>query len=141
MTGNGKSPENYQPEDFVTDESFINYYFHLNREDEAFWEKWLLSHPHNAQFAEAAKEILQNLSLTLSAQEYQAELGRLRKAIDKENPSFAVKKPGIIRSLYRDELIFSASDKKKKYAKYLLAAILVLALAGYFLLQPFAKKG
>ncbi len=81
MTGNARTPEDYQIEDFVTDESFINYFFRLNDEDMAWWTKWLIEHPGNADLAEEAKEMLQSLSLALPDAELDAELSRMRAAI------------------------------------------------------------
>ena len=140
MTGNGKMRENYQPEDFVTDESFINYYFKLNKEDEIFWEKWLIAHPQNNKLAEAAKEILQNLSLTLPEQEYKAELAKIRKAINYEGQRYVRNKTDIIRLLTWQKTSVSVKDRVKKYAKYLLPAILVFVLGGYFLLKHFTMQ-
>ena len=36
-----KSLEEYRVEDFITDESFINYHFHRNENDKIFWEDWI----------------------------------------------------------------------------------------------------
>src|ERR1700730_45365 len=96
MTGSGKAPEHYQIEDFVTDESFINFFFHLNADDEAFWEKWLIKHPYQSELVEAAKEMLQNLSLTLSEREYKEELAKIRKAINYEAPHLTNHRPVIV---------------------------------------------
>ena len=80
MLGTGKAPEDYQIEDFVTDESFINYFFQLNIDDKAFWEKWLVANPHLSEVAMAAKSMLSELSLVLPEQEFE-ELSKIRKAI------------------------------------------------------------
>jgi hypothetical protein len=34
-----KPRENYSVEDFITDESFGNYHFNLNKADEIFWKQ------------------------------------------------------------------------------------------------------
>ena len=44
------SLQNYQVEDFISDESFINYHFQSNKNDRLFWEEWLLNHPGKAGY-------------------------------------------------------------------------------------------
>ena len=73
-------PENYQLEDFITDDSFINYHFQLDIDDQIFWEKWLNEHPGYGSLAEAAQELLQTLSLTLPDKEFQEELSKIKKS-------------------------------------------------------------
>ena len=51
-----KNPENYQVEDFVTDESFANYHFCLNTTDQLFWEKWVLKHPGQSCYGRRSKK-------------------------------------------------------------------------------------
>jgi transmembrane sensor len=81
MNAAGKQPEQYQIEDFVTDESFINYFLRLNTEDTSYWTKWLITHPENVQLAESAIEMLQSLSLTLTEGEFEIEMEKMRAAI------------------------------------------------------------
>ena len=81
MASTGKTPEHYQVEDFVTDETFINYFFHLDAADLAFWEKWILANPDCNQSIDAAKELLRSLTLTLTAEEIKAETAKLQTAI------------------------------------------------------------
>src|SRR5580692_4658574 len=99
MSGSGKSPEHYQIEDFVTDESFINYFFHRNTDDVAFWEQWLISHPANRTAAQAAKDILRNLTLTISEEEYKTELSKISKAINQRLQTVSVTGPQNFRPL------------------------------------------
>jgi transmembrane sensor len=138
MNGNGKSPEDYQIEDFVADETFINYFFRLNADDIAFWEKWLLSHPDNMELVEAAKEMLRNLSLTLSDEEFEAEMARIRKAIYYEAPLSANRKPVIARLLHWEKSSRTLKDKKRSYKKYFLPLLLALVVGGYFFMKQFA---
>jgi len=39
------SRQNYELEDFVSDEFFINYHFKSNKDDQLSWEEWLLNNP------------------------------------------------------------------------------------------------
>src|SRR5688500_16212434 len=81
-----KNPENYQVEDFVTDESFTNYHFCLNTNDQLFWERWVLMHPDKTAMVEEAKNMLNMLSLTLPGNEYIEELEAIKDAINREEP-------------------------------------------------------
>ena len=94
-----KTPEEYQIEDFVSDESFINYHFRLNEDDVIFWEKWLLAHPDHRVLVKEAKDMLGSLSLTLSDDEYQDELTKITRAIDHETSQTIGKPPSIVRLL------------------------------------------
>jgi transmembrane sensor len=82
-----KSFENYEVEDFIADESFINYHFRLNAKDRIFWEEWLMKNPSKKSMAREASEMIGSLSLTLNEKEYKEELKKITKAINKEKPS------------------------------------------------------
>jgi transmembrane sensor len=138
MNGNGKSPEHYQIEDFVADETFINYFFQLNADDKAFWEKWLLSHPNNHELFESAKDMLWNLSLTLSDEEFEVEMARIKKSIDDEMPLSVNKPPVIVRLLHWEKSSRSFKNKKESYIKYFLPLLLIFIVGGYFFTKQFA---
>src|SRR5580700_10376271 len=115
MAGIGKPPEQYEIEDFVTDESFVNYFFHLNPEDIVFWEKWLLANPACKETADAAKEMIRSLTLTLSDQELEAETAKLKTAI------VPASVPAKVRSL--------SFGRTKRLAA--VAALVILLAGGY----------
>jgi transmembrane sensor len=138
MNVTGKSPENYQIEDFITDESFINYFFRLNGEDVSFWTKWLQAHPENAGRADLAREMLQNLSLTLPEEEFEAELGKLRKAIHADTESVAPGPPGspaIIRLLQGKRGNRRLRSRLMARLKYILPMSLILIAGAIFFLN------
>src|SRR5450432_2479312 len=114
MSLTGKSPEDYQIEDFITDESFINYFFHLNAEDSNFWTKWLIAHPENVGLAEMAREMLRNLTLTLPETEFETELSKMQKAIQHESSPAILRKPAMIRFLRGKMARRSLKDNKVK---------------------------
>jgi transmembrane sensor len=136
MTGAARTPEDYQIEDFVTDESFINYFFGLNAEDTAFWTKWLVAHPRNAALAEEAKDMLRSLSLTLPEAEFGAELSRMRSAIHADERPGARRRPAIFRLWQRGDGDLqggkgrAANRSPNKRRRSLVTAILLLLLAG-----------
>jgi transmembrane sensor len=124
MAGTGKSPEHYQVEDFVTDETFINYFFHLNAEDVVFWEKWLLANPAFSESVDAAKDMLRSLTLTLGEQEIEDETAKIKAAIGYDAPFRLRKKPGLVRLL---------SFRRKRRPELILSLLLILLAGGYFL--------
>lgn len=76
---------NYQVEDFVTDETFLNYHFNSNENDRLFWEDWFFHHPEKKELVKEAIEIIEALSLSISKEEYQKEFLKLQKSIDKSH--------------------------------------------------------
>ena len=133
--------DNYQAEDFIADESFLNYYFKLNIDDQIFWEEWLDKLPANRPLAEAAKELLQALSLTLPDIEFQAELAKLKKAINDQQP---IEKNNDQSSLFRflqfDQTKGLSAKRKSRIVKTAAASLFVLFAGGYFLLPSFTKR-
>ena len=125
-----RNPENYQVEDFVTDESFSNYHFCLNTIDQSFWEKWVLTHPDKAGMVEEAKNMLTMLSLSLPAKEYKHELEDIKDAINIDQAS-----------VFRLPNWDKAHTRRKRKAK--IAAVLFVPLAllliagGFFFTQRF----
>ena len=130
-----KHPENYQVEDFVTDESFTNYHFCLNTTDQLFWGSWMLKHPDKTAIVEEAKNILNMLSLTLPANEYKQELQQIRDAISIESVSVKSNNTSIFRLLNRDKLHAGRRSKIRKAAAILIPLLLVLIAGGYFFSQ------
>lgn len=123
MAQTGKPPEQYQVEDFVTDESFINYFFRLNAEDIGFWEKWLLANPACKESVDAAKEMIRSLTMTLSDQEIIDETAKLKTAIGFETPSGLRKGPTIVR--------FLPFIRAKRFVR--VAALVILLAGGYLI--------
>jgi len=130
MAQPGKPPEQYEIEDFVTDESLINYFFHLDAEDTGFWEKWLLANPGCRESVDAAKEMLRSLTLTLSAQEIIDETAKLKTAIGFETPSLR-KGPALVRFLPFIRAKQLVRVRAKRFVS--VSALLILLAGGYLL--------
>ena len=130
-----KNPENYQVEDFVTDESFANYHFCLNTTDQLFWERWRLKHPDKAAIVEEAKNILNMLSLTLPRNEYKAELEDIREAINIDDTSVKRRRHSIFRLLSWDKSHAGRRTKTRTAVAILVPILLVLIIGGYFFTQ------
>jgi ferric-dicitrate binding protein FerR (iron transport regulator) len=76
-----KKREDYEVEDFVTDESFINYHFQVNAVDTVSWTEWLAQHPEKNMLAKQAIRLIQTLSFSIDDKEYTTEFEKIKKAI------------------------------------------------------------
>ena len=127
---NKKSLEEYRVEDFITDESFINYHFHRNENDKIFWEDWIKTNPSKKELVDEAKELIQSLSITLTGIEYQDEFKKLKKAIGVK------KQEGLFRVLNQEKI---AKRVKKRRRSLQYASLLLFVLVSgtiYLLTQP-----
>ena len=118
-----KSLENYNVEDFISDESFINYHFKSNKNDQSFWEEWLINHPGKISMVKEAKEIINTLSLTVSEEEYKEELKKITDAINKSQLVFQ-------SAAYNRSL--PPYERKKRRVRYLIPLLLVISAGGLF---------
>jgi ferric-dicitrate binding protein FerR (iron transport regulator) len=123
------SRHNYELEDFVSDESFINYHFKSNIVDQLLWEEWLLNNPGKQPLAEEAKEIINELSFTVSEDEYQKELKRLTSAIDnrKSQPS--------VSQLSGGNRFFQLYQRRKRAIQFLVPVLLIIIAGGWWFFQ------
>ncbi len=117
-----KSFENYRVEDFIADDSFINYHFRLNEKDRVFWEQWLMKNPSKRLMAREAGEMIQSLSLTLNEKEYRNEFNKIKIAISSNKPS------PVFRFLNWDKI--SPSGRRKKTTIQFLSLGLLFLSAG-----------
>ena len=133
-----KTPENYQVEDFVTDESFSNYHFCLNTADQLFWESWVLKHLDKITMVEEAKNILNMLSLTLHRNEYKEEFKHIRDATNIEAAPDTRSIAPIFRLLNWDKP--RSRRKRKIRITSVFVALLVLIVGGYFFKQRLGEN-
>jgi ferric-dicitrate binding protein FerR (iron transport regulator) len=82
---NKKLFSDYKAEDFVTDESFINYHLDNNSADGLQWKEWILNHPEKAEVIAQAEKLLSLLCTSLSKEEIQNEYLKLLNAIEKNS--------------------------------------------------------
>lgn len=132
MAGSGKTPEQYLAEDFVTDETFVNYFFQLNAEDTLFWEKWLLANPACEETVDTAKEMLRSLTLTLSAQEIKQETERLKAAVRFETVPNHNKSPSLVR--------LPSFVRRRRFARVTLSLVLILVAGGYLIYRVISPE-
>lgn len=135
MAQTGKSPEQYLIEDFITDETFVNYFFGLDAEDVARWEEWMLANPDRKDTVDAAIEMLRNLTLTLTDQEIKDETARMKAAIGFDAPPDVRKRPDLVRLLPSEPEAGFLRRKRKKSVLIVLPLVAVLLAAGYLVIR------
>jgi len=75
----------YEIEDFVSDESYLRYYFRLSDSDILFWQDWIRTHPEKLENIINADQLINFLFLQLSEEEFQQECERMLEAIKVSN--------------------------------------------------------
>lgn len=123
-----KSFQNYRVEDFITDESFINYHFHRSEEDRIFWEGWLIKNPSKRLIANEASEIIRSLSLTLSEKEYGEEFNKIKVAINRKE----INRFNRVFGFLNWNKTFNSDPGKKRSMRYATVTLLVLTGGAIF---------
>jgi len=126
--------KNYQLEDFVSDETFINYHFKSNIVDQLSWEEWLLNNPEKKSLIEKAEEVINELSFTVSDKEYHEELKKLVSAIDKKTPH------GLHVQFTGRNKFFKSYQIRKRTLQILVPLLLIAIAGGYWLFRPVKKS-
>ena len=131
----GRPHADFTVEDFMANDSFLNYHLRNNQEDEIFWEQWLLHHPGKRSVAEEAMAALDMLFLRLSKDEYSVELKKIKKQLGiavlagKEVPSL------ISFLSWNKGNGTKRRNKIKRALVYIVPVLLFLLAGGYFFIQ------
>jgi ferric-dicitrate binding protein FerR (iron transport regulator) len=72
----------YGVEDFITDESYLRYYFREHETDIAFWTEWIKLHPEKLDIIISANNYIDAFSVRLSESEFQKEQQRFARALN-----------------------------------------------------------
>ena len=126
--------EDYQLEDFVSDETFVNYHLKSNIVDQLSWEKWLSNNPEKKPLVEKAKEVINELSFTVSDKEYHEELKKFVSAIDRKK-SFPAP-----AQLTGGNKFFKSYQRRKRTLQFLVPLLLIVVAGGYWLFQSSKKN-
>ena len=129
-----KKPADFITEDFISSESFLNFYLHKSKADEIFWEEWLLSNAGKASQAKEALAILDCLFLRLPENEFQVELEKMKAKTGAAIPVIA-KKPSLIRLLNWNKKDGIRQSRKKRMIVYLIPVAFLLIAGVYFFTQ------
>lgn len=115
--------EHYQPEDFLTDESFLHYCLGNNEQDVQFWENWIKDNPkEEGKVLEAKKMFALIVEQVGNQEKYKGELSAF-KAL------FAAHTQGISHVVP----IYKPAGKKffmRPLIRYAAAAALIIILSG-----------
>ena len=68
--------ESYSLENFIENESFINYCLRKNRHDFDFWQNWIINHPEKEKQVEKAAYYVLHFLADATEYEYQKELDK-----------------------------------------------------------------
>lgn len=71
----------YGVEDFITDESYLRYYFRENEADIRFWTGWIGLHPEKLDLVISANNYIDAFSVRLPEAEFQKEQQRFGQAL------------------------------------------------------------
>lgn len=72
----------YHVVDFITDESYLRYYYRDNEEDIRFWSEWIILHPEKLDIIISANNYIDAFSVRISESEFQKEQQRLAYALN-----------------------------------------------------------
>lgn len=72
----------YHVVDFITDESYLRYYYKENEEDIKFWTEWIILHPEKLDIVISANNYIDAFSVRISESEFQKEQQRLAYALN-----------------------------------------------------------
>lgn len=125
----------YEIEDFVSDESYLRYYFRLNDSDTLFWQDWISTHPEKLDSIINADQLINFLFLQLSEEEFQQECERMREAIRVSNCSLPPerKTTDTYRDRHKKAFFGTSLLLKRKTVVWLAAAsILIFVCIGAF---------
>lgn len=107
------SPEEYNVEDFITDEKFINFHLKSNKVDEQYWIEWIEAHPAKINVINEARQKISDLSFNISEEEYLVELEKLKEAINKRRSvksiSKVAQKPGYTTRISTRRILWLAA--------------------------------
>ena len=129
---NGKRPEEYDLIDFLTDDSFVNYYLDRNDDDVRRWKEMLSQDSTLMKKANKACELLQLLSLRLPEPEFQEEYRKLSESI-----------AGLSGDTISERLMVfptkSTRTKRKSLIRFITAASMVLIASALWLVYHSGK--
>lgn len=120
----------YGVEDFVTDESYLRYYFKENEADIQFWTEWLGLHPEKLDVVISANNYIDAFSVRISEAEFQKEQQRFTQALNElslDNDFFQDNASGAEPGIAPIE----NSNKTQKLRKRIIGALaLIVVVAG-----------
>jgi ferric-dicitrate binding protein FerR (iron transport regulator) len=75
--------EHYEVENFLMDDSFLNYCLERNEKDVRFWQQWIKAHPEKGALVQQAKELYFVLNGNITSQQLQKDEQQFRAIAEK----------------------------------------------------------
>ncbi|GAA4312240.1 hypothetical protein GCM10023149_07530 [Mucilaginibacter gynuensis] len=100
---------NFNIEDFLTNESFVNYCYDTNDDDKKHWENVILTQPLLKKQITEARELCLLLGIKVSKAEKQQALNNLKKAIEREQLQSTNITKGKVRRLWFARIAVAAA--------------------------------
>jgi transmembrane sensor len=130
-----KSFAEYQFEDFVTDESFINFCRRSHPENVSFWEDWIRRHPEKNILIEKAEYYVRNFSITIPEDEYQEELSKIKNSIEQSTRGNGYR--SVIKyPVWNNPL----KSRRSKLIGWMVPVLAILLAGGYFFVKRFNRS-
>lgn len=117
--------ENYDVEDFVTDESFLNYFFDSNEQDVLFWTNWIEKNSSKVYLIDEAIAFIELMTFSLDKNSFNSEYRKIEIEINNKNAST------VKRFLNWNNNSSLASGRRRR-ATYFLAGLLIILSAAFF---------
>ena len=117
--------ENYDVEDFVTDESFLNYFFDTNEKDAHFWKNWIENNPGKSRLVDEAIRFIQSMAFSLDKESFDREYRKMEIGINNKSS------PTVKRFLNWNN-DSSLASRRRRRATYFLAGLLIIFSAAFF---------
>ncbi|MES2265666.1 MAG: FecR domain-containing protein [Bacteroidota bacterium] len=100
---------NFNIEDFLTDESFVNYCYELNEADKAHWENIIRTQPLLKRKIADARELCLLLGIKVSKEEKQDALAKLKASIAAEQLKTKTSELTNVRRLWMPRIAIAAT--------------------------------
>lgn len=113
----------YTIEDFLTEESFVNYCLRDNQQDITFWENVVMTHPELSSKIRQAESLFFLLSIKIDPQEKEIELLKLKSSIEQ------------LEALSSDQEPTKTTRLKSRALWFSSAAAILIAIGTYALLN------
>lgn len=82
--------EDYKAEDFLQDQSFLNFCLAKNEQDVGYWNSWIKAHPHKEPDVQQAVELYYVLNGQISAEQYREDENYFLAALESYKKEVAV---------------------------------------------------
>src|SRR3954468_14214972 len=89
----------YKVEDFLLDESFIEWVLNNSEKEAIFWNAWIAAHPASAPVVNLAKKTLLALHIKPARQLTDDEVSQMIGFVEAKTQAAQIKRTGIIKSI------------------------------------------